>query len=70
VLLRGFGDLLNQTTQENTTFAKEFSDRVRVIACLTKLPNIIHSDMPHPTRSPAAIGSTSAGVCGPSTATR
>ena len=45
VLLRGFGGLLNEPTQEHTTFAKEFSDRVRVVACLTQLPNLIHSDM-------------------------
>ncbi len=44
VMLRGFAGLLNELTQEHTTFAKEFSDRVRVIACLTQLPNIIHSD--------------------------
>lgn len=44
VVLRGFAGLLNEPTQEHTTFAKEFSDRVRVIACLTRLPNIIHSD--------------------------
>lgn len=42
VLLRGFGGLLNVRTQEYTTFAKEFSDRVRVIACLTQLPNIAY----------------------------
>jgi glutamyl-tRNA(Gln) amidotransferase subunit E len=45
VVLRGFAGLLNEETQEHTTFAKEFSDRVRVIACLTKLPNLIHSDL-------------------------
>ena len=44
VVLKGFAGLLNHTTQEQTTFAKEFSDRVRVIACLTELPNIVHSD--------------------------
>ncbi len=44
VVLDGFADLLNETTQEHTAFAKEFSDRVRVIACLTRQPNIIHSD--------------------------
>ncbi|MCK4341769.1 MAG: Glu-tRNA(Gln) amidotransferase subunit GatE [Phycisphaerae bacterium] len=44
VLLKGFGALLNEPTQEHTTFAKEFADRARVIACLTRLPNIIHSD--------------------------
>ncbi len=44
VLLKGFAGLLNEPTQEHTTFAKEFSDRVRVIACLTQLPNMVHSD--------------------------
>ncbi|MCH8966812.1 MAG: Glu-tRNA(Gln) amidotransferase subunit GatE, partial [Planctomycetes bacterium] len=44
VVLEGFEGLLNRVTQEHTTFAKEFSDRVRVIACLTSLPNIVHSD--------------------------
>ena len=44
VVLRGFAGLLNRQTQEHTTFATEFSDRVRVVACLTKLPNLVHSD--------------------------
>lgn len=44
VTLFGFKDLLKWQTQTNTYFAKEISDRVRVIACLTTLPNIIHSD--------------------------
>lgn len=44
VVLKGFAGLLNHPTQEHTTFATEFSDRVRVVACLTKLPNIVHSD--------------------------
>lgn len=44
VVLRGFRGLLNWQTQTNTFFSKEISDRVRVIACLTTLPNIIHSD--------------------------
>ena len=44
VLLKGFGGVLAERTQTDTTFAKEFSDRVRVIACLTRLPNIAHSD--------------------------
>jgi len=44
VVLKGFAGILNHPTQEHTTFAKEFSDRVRVIACLTNLPNIVHSD--------------------------
>ncbi len=44
VLLRGYGGLLGWETQTDTQFWKEISDRVRVIACLTELPNIIHSD--------------------------
>lgn len=44
VRLGGFAGLLSTTTQEHTAFVKEFSDRVRVIACLTQLPNIVHSD--------------------------
>jgi len=45
VLLKGFGGLLNWQTQTGTFFSREISDRVRVIACLTKIPNIIHSDI-------------------------
>lgn len=44
VVLKGFAGLLSHPTQEHTNFASEFSDRVRVVACLTKLPNIVHSD--------------------------
>lgn len=44
VKLEGFGGLLNRQTQTNTYFSKEISDRVRVIACLTNIPNILHSD--------------------------
>ena len=44
VTLKGFAGLLNTVTQEHTTFATEFSDRVRVIACLTELPNLVQSD--------------------------
>jgi len=44
VVLKGFKDLLRWQTQTDTYFAKEISDRVRVIACLTTIPNIIHSD--------------------------
>ncbi len=51
VALKGFGGIFNVNTQENTTFAKEFSDRVRVIACLTLLPNNVHSDMASETLS-------------------
>ena len=44
VVLRGYRGLLNWFTQTNTHFSREVSDRVRVIACLTTLPNIVHSD--------------------------
>ncbi len=46
VRLKGFKDLLKWQTQTDTVFSKELSDRVRVIACLSELPNIIHSDSP------------------------
>ncbi|MDD8027391.1 MAG: Glu-tRNA(Gln) amidotransferase subunit GatE [Acidobacteriota bacterium] len=44
VVLRGFRGLLNWQTQIDTYFHQEISDRVRVVACLTLLPNIVHSD--------------------------
>ena len=44
VRLCGFRGLLNWQTQSDTYFHQEISDRVRVIACLTVLPNIVHSD--------------------------
>lgn len=44
VVLKGFKDLLHWKTQTDTYFSKEISDRVRVIACLTTIPNLIHSD--------------------------
>jgi len=44
VTLKGFKDLLHWGTQTDTYFSKEISDRVRVIACLTTIPNLIHSD--------------------------
>ncbi len=46
VVLRGFCGLFRWKTQTDTFFSKEVSDRVRVIACLTTLPNLIHSDNP------------------------
>ncbi len=46
VRLKGFKGLLTWQTQTDTVFSKELSDRVRVIACLSELPNIIHSDSP------------------------
>lgn len=44
VVLKGYKGILNKQTQTNTYFDKEISDRVRVIACLDQLPNIIHSE--------------------------
>ena len=44
VVLKGFKGLLHWETQTNTYFSKEISDRIRVIACLTTIPNMIHSD--------------------------
>ncbi len=65
VTLRNFKNLLRWQTQTDTYFSKEISDRVRVIACLTTLPNIIHSDYQGETISSAegkalrkAVGAT------------
>ena len=44
VRLNGFRGLLRWQTQTNTYFSQEISDRVRVIACLTTLPNMVDSD--------------------------
>ncbi len=44
--LGGFRGFLRWQTQTDTYFHQEISDRVRVIACLTSLPNILHSDSP------------------------
>jgi glutamyl-tRNA(Gln) amidotransferase subunit E len=49
VVLRGYRGLLNWQTQSHTYFSREISDRVRVVACLTTLPNIAHSDSPSET---------------------
>jgi glutamyl-tRNA(Gln) amidotransferase subunit E len=53
VRLCGFRGLLLWQTQTDTVFSKEIADRVRVIACLTTLPNIAHSDSPGETLSGA-----------------
>jgi glutamyl-tRNA(Gln) amidotransferase subunit E len=45
VRLSEFRGLLRFPLQPGRDFAAEVSDRVRVIACLDELPNIIHSDM-------------------------
>ena len=44
--LKGFAGLLNHPTQPGLTFASEYAGRIRVIACLDKMPNIFHSDAP------------------------
>jgi len=53
VKLPRFRDVLKFPTQPGTNFAKEISDRIRVIACLDNIPNMIHSDTEDET-----IGST------------
>jgi len=45
VSLGEFKGLLGFPLQPHRDFASEISDRVRVIACLDELPNIIHSEM-------------------------
>ena len=45
VRLPGFGGLLSHTTQPGVTFAREFADRVRVVACVMDRPFLIHSDI-------------------------
>jgi glutamyl-tRNA(Gln) amidotransferase subunit E len=44
VRLPHFHGLLAQRTQPGITFAQEFSERLRVIACLTSSPCMAHSD--------------------------
>lgn len=46
VRLPGFAGLLRRPTQPGITFAGEFEDRLRVIACLTGRPFMVHSDIP------------------------
>ncbi len=45
VRLPGFGGLLTHRTQPGVTFAREFADRVRVVACVMDRPFLIHSDI-------------------------
>ena len=42
IVLRVFAGILEKTTQPNKTFADEISGRVRVIACIDVLPNIVY----------------------------
>jgi glutamyl-tRNA(Gln) amidotransferase subunit E len=51
--LPGFQGLLEVPTQPRTSFLKEFSDRVRVIACLDELPNLALSTQNVPSLSSA-----------------
>ena len=45
VRLPQFGGLMQRRTQPGVTFSREFADRVRVVACLTSRPFMIHSDV-------------------------
>ncbi len=49
--LPGFQNLLQVQAQPRTSFLKEFSDRIRVIACLDELPNLALSTQEVPTLS-------------------
>jgi glutamyl-tRNA(Gln) amidotransferase subunit E len=51
VTLKDCKGIFRWQTQTDTFFSKEVSDRVRVIACLTNQPNLIHSDYPGETIS-------------------
>jgi glutamyl-tRNA(Gln) amidotransferase subunit E len=44
VKLCGFSGLLSVPTQTGQVFSREFSDRIRVIACLSRLPNLLTSE--------------------------
>ncbi len=46
IKMAGFAGIMSQELQPGKTFADEFSDRVRVIACLDQMPNIAVSDIP------------------------
>jgi len=49
--LPGFQGLLEAQTQPRTSFLKEFSDRIRVIACIDDMPNLALSTQDVPTLS-------------------
>ncbi len=44
VALRGFRGILGARTQETKSFVDEISDRVRVVACLDRLPNVFDDE--------------------------
>jgi glutamyl-tRNA(Gln) amidotransferase subunit E len=43
IALPGFEGLMRTPTQPRTTFLREFADRVKVIACLDEVPNLVCS---------------------------
>ena len=61
--LPGFQNLLEVQTQPHTSFLQEFSDRVRVIACLDQLPNLVVSTQTAPSLSSTEWGRVSK-ACG------
>ncbi|MBN2800606.1 MAG: Glu-tRNA(Gln) amidotransferase subunit GatE [Deltaproteobacteria bacterium] len=48
VVLPGFSEALNTLVGPDRPFAQELADQVRVVACLDKLPNLIHHPSPSP----------------------
>lgn len=44
VNLKGYNGILSHPTQTGRVFSREISDRVRVISCLTRSPNILTSE--------------------------
>jgi glutamyl-tRNA(Gln) amidotransferase subunit E len=56
VNLKGWKDLLRHRTQPGLTFAAEISGRVRVIACLDRMPNIHVLDNQVEGRLPGELG--------------
>ena len=52
IRLPGFGGALTWPLQPAITFARELSDRVRVVACLDRQPNLVHSDLAAETVTP------------------
>jgi len=44
VNLKNFMGILSYPTQTGKVFSKEISDRIRIIACLTRLPNMLTSE--------------------------
>lgn len=51
ILLHGFKNVFSYELQPDKFFENEVSDRVRVIACLDKLPNIISTETKNPNLS-------------------